>query len=359
MTTLSDKVLNSLQWIEPNPNRIVFRLFILLHGTHIWVVSTLIIQGVSIFWTFTSSPSTLDFYYAGVIHSLIAPSVLYQLFWLRKRNNLRDMHQQLFSFLEKLETHSSASEKKILNNSSRLITKISTMVILSFSVEGTIVTLQPVSNGRLPSCLQGLPITDAKSIIAQVVHVLTFVPLAISAGHFFLCETRAVLFLVLGFNILSGRMKEVHTFQDLREIASLHSEILMIAQRTRKIFDQYICLALCQFCMIVVFATLATIKSVTAPEILAIIPICGCLLFLICTLGETLQQASGQLFSSAYSFNWYESSISFQKIILVVLVRSLKPANMTASLLGNVCMTLSLNFLKMWYRFLQALLNII
>jgi len=196
-------------------------------------------------------------------------------------------------------------------------------------------------------------------IVAQVVQGILYVPMLVAATHSIVCETRAVLFLVNGFNVLSDRIANiaVDNDEDIREIAALHVEILDTALQFKKIYEPYNLVIFSQYFLMALLGTVATIQQVYSMEVTLLAPIVWAVIGLTCVLGDTLESASEDMIHKAYSCRWYEAEMGFRKMLLNIMTRSSRPAVVKASLLGNIRRPLTLSLLKMWYRFLQFLLN--
>ncbi|GLV31106.1 Odorant receptor 85b [Carabus blaptoides fortunei] len=81
------------------------------------------------------------------------------------------------------------------------------------------------------------------------------------------------------------------------------------------------------------------------------------LLFLICSYGQKLIDESTGIGLDAYETNWYDSSVSVQKDLLLMILRSQKPLTLSAASLGVMSLETYLGVLSTAYSYFTLLLN--
>ncbi|XP_022904516.1 odorant receptor 85c-like [Onthophagus taurus] len=82
------------------------------------------------------------------------------------------------------------------------------------------------------------------------------------------------------------------------------------------------------------------------------------LLFTICHFGQNLMDESTSLAIAAYNTPWYNSPVSIQKDILLILIRSQKPLTLNAMNLGDLSRATFLKVLSSAYSYFTLFLNV-
>ena len=256
-----------------------------------------------------------------------------------------------------------ALEKQVNINQMRkmmIIARLCKKVYLFYTAEVVVDVFMVTALWSASSGLK-LSFLSADSFWFQCIHLVELfaISMAIISGvsliafHVELC-----LCLTCMFDMLRELFHDVSTRESVNESIRIHQLLLTASELLRRAFTVPWFFFLINNLSVIIVSTYILIDLSFHVGFIIIIVSFFVVLCRACVLGERLSKSSSNIGSSVYHSDWVYKMSGLRGDLSLVILRSQKPALFTAGLFGKLNLAKVTTILNIWYKFVQALLNI-
>jgi len=158
---------------------------------------------------------------------------------------------------------------------------------------------------------------------------------------------------------LSRNFQTVKRGDHLNELIQKHQELLDTSHKFRVLFAGWTFIQVSAMLILLISNTFICIRGSRDPGIVMVIPVCLVFVYVFCFFGESLIVASEKVNWCVYKSNWLQAGPAFRRKLVMVIARSQTPETLDAGLLGVLNLPTFTKILRIWFKFVQALLNLL
>jgi len=281
------------------------------------------------------------------------------LFWHNNRSKsekiLSDM-TELAVVLEKWSNNPQQQRLIMISNKAKFMVNyyhfLEVSVILFFSV-------YPAMSKTLGVTLSILPNTELCFWVLFGIETPLVVVGCVASYDLYAYHLQTTLCLYGLLKNISEHFLTVDNSDHLNQLIQKHGALLDITSGLRILCSKWCFLQISVLLTVLIINTFTCIRGTRDPGILLVIPLCLVFACTFCFLGESWVIASEEIGLSVYRQNWLKASPDFRRKLVMVIARCQTPEFLDAGLIGSLSLPTFTKILRLWFKFVQALINLL
>ena len=215
----------------------------------------------------------------------------------------------------------------------------------------------PLISGMNLGIISALP--KSRTSFWTINAILTFCTLTgpLALASFLAYQSQTCISLMGLFYTLKAQIQNTKTRQNLNSIIRIHQHLVKVAYELRGICSDPIFTVIAMAIVLLIAQTCLLFTMGLNTGVFFVVSIIVVIVYNMCALGEAIQQYSAEVGGGAYNSAWYDKDTIFQKKMMLIIARCQRPCTLHAGIIGAVEKKKFTQAMKMWYRFVQALLN--
>jgi len=167
------------------------------------------------------------------------------------------------------------------------------------------------------------------------------------------------LCLIHMYKVLGELIENISTREGVYELVRIHQLLLAASYIYERVFSSAWSSIICNFVALAIVFTYTVIAlSWQYALVFVAMSIFG-ILCVACSLGELIVASSSNVGLSVYRSDWVHATSKLRRDLSFVMLRSQRPARITAGLFGIMNLAKLSRIFRSWYNFVQALLNLL
>ena len=158
---------------------------------------------------------------------------------------------------------------------------------------------------------------------------------------------------------ISKHFLYIHCDQELNALIKYHIDLLVVSAKFRVLCSHWTFIQSSMMLFALSINTFACIRGTRNPGIIMTIPTCLTFMGVFCFFGESLRTSSQKIGQSVYKSRWERTNGQARRKLSFVICRSQVPAYLDARLIGTLSVHTFAKILRLWYNFVQGLLNVL
>ena len=279
-------------------------------------------------------------------------------FWLHNRTEAIGVLSQMIDIARVLEQWSNARQSKRLMKLSNIAKSFADGYNAVAVVGVSLYTALPVMTKKHGVTISIIPDSEFWFWIVYIVEEAYLLSgcVAVYAMYTYQVQTTVCL-----YGLLENMSKHFLTAENnhrLNDLISRHQQVLDACSKFRVLTSRWAFIQTSAILIMVIMNTFSVIRGSRDPGAIMTIPLCMNFLFLFCAFGETLVSASEEIGWSAYRSDWLKANPDFRRKLVLVIERSQTPALLDAGLVGTLTLPTFTKILRIWFKYVQALVNL-
>jgi len=354
---ISERLRTSLVIVRTQPSLGV-KIWQYLNGGNWFTVYLFIFLFFAFTWSAANSGTPLEL---RVLNTFAAAAMLLMggcvYFWTANRPRTEKLVYDLISVAETLEALSTVKQTRRMYKASKK-TKVFVQMfyLVVFGAQVVYISFPLISGTNMGN----IPTVDSYTFGFWITYVLVtycFVT-GTAVSSFLSYNAQMCLCLVSLLQTLKEQIRDVQVDGALVCLITIHQDLLKVAINFRNLCLRAFFVLMSSFTILLIANTSILITLSKDPGIMVMVAQNMGIIYCLCAFGEQIQRFSAEISEGAYEGAWIYQSLSFRRSVMFVIARCQTPCYLKAALIGKLEFRLFMTAIKLWYRFVQALLNL-
>jgi len=354
---ISEQLRTCLSILETSPSSLRVKVWQRANGTRPTISLNIFLAFV---FSYTLTYSTISeeerFLNIFVVGALVLVSGC-SYFWLSRRQEAKDLADDMAVVAEAIEEIATPDQLAHMEKFSWWSNTFVNLNYFGVVVAQVVYVTFPIISGMNLGTVPALP--KSRTSFWTMYVLISFCALTgpLALASFLAYQSQTCISLMGLFQTMKSQIQDVNNNQHLNYLIIIHQKLVNIAYNLRGICSEPIFTVIAMAIVLLIAQTCLLFTMGINPGVFFVISIIVAIVYNLCALGEAIQQYSVEVGGGAYSCAWYNKGRIFQKKMILIIARCQRPCSLRAGIIGAVEKKKFTQAMKMWYRFVQALLN--
>jgi len=280
------------------------------------------------------------------------------LFWSLRRRRTEKVLQKLVTIAADVEMMSTSEQATKMMSTARFAMVFVQTIYTTVCMEILVYLSFPIYSGKNMGSIQVLENHPQAFWITYFLISLCTVLGAFSSASFLSYSFQTVVCITSLFQNLNANITHANTLKQLHTLTSLQQRLLDVSREFSDLCSRTHCAEVAGLVSFLVTNTAVLMIDFSNLGLIFVSSALVGFIYLLCALGQSLADATSSIGNAAYHSCWIHCEYGFRKHVMFIIHRSQAPTYLKAGMAGELDLQKFVKAMKLWYQFLQALLNL-